>query len=184
VSDCPRLTSSKIYFHGPLFPANLIPPLELVEGFRMPLRACARVTRLTLACSTSFLERKIGCDKALPSCNNCARTGRNCMGYGLRLVWPDIPDGRRKLPKLPAQKASKQLQAAGTYYGQQFLNFSFDDVEQHRQDVSILTLHTHHARPHPSLTLLPDMPGIESELLCYCGLLPFPSCLCPRSDLA
>ncbi|ROV93510.1 hypothetical protein VSDG_06782 [Cytospora chrysosperma] len=112
-------------------------------------------------------KRKIGCDKALPSCNNCARTGRNCMGYGLRLVWPDIPDGRRKLPKLPAQKASKQLQAAGTYYGQQFLNFSFDDVEQHRQDVSILTLHTHHTRPHPSLTLLPDMPGIESDLLCY-----------------
>ncbi|ROW07452.1 hypothetical protein VMCG_03923 [Cytospora schulzeri] len=89
------------------------------------------------------------------------------MGYGLRLVWPDIPDGRRKLPNLPAQKASEQLQAAGTYYGQQFLNISFDDVEQHRQDVSTLTLQTHHARPHPSLRLLPDLLGHESDLLVY-----------------
>lgn len=100
------------------------------------------------------------------------------MGYGLRLVWPDIPDGRRKLPNLPAQKASEQLQAAGTYYGQQFLNISFDDVEQHRQDVSTLTLQAHHARPHPSLTLLPDLLGHESDLLLYCGLLHSPSHPC------
>ncbi|KAK7736657.1 hypothetical protein SLS53_006863 [Cytospora paraplurivora] len=89
------------------------------------------------------------------------------MGYGLRLVWPDIPDGRRKLPNLPAQNGSGQLQKSGVYYGQQFLNISFDDVEQHRRDVSTLTLHTHHASPHPSLTLLPDLMGHESDLIVY-----------------
>lgn len=105
------------------------------------------------------------------------------MGYGLRLVWPDIPDGRRKLPSLPAQKGSGQLQASGLYYGQQFLNVSFDDIEQHRQDVSTLTLRPHHACPHPSLTLLPDPVPQESELLYYCGL-PHPVMLVSHSDLA
>lgn len=92
------------------------------------------------------------------------------MGYELRLVWPDIKDGRRKLPNLPAHEDSDQLQASGLYYGQQFLNISFDDIEQHRRDVSTLTLHAQCARPHPSLNLLPDLMGHESDLLLYCGL--------------
>ncbi|KAH8742372.1 hypothetical protein F5883DRAFT_513406, partial [Diaporthe sp. PMI_573] len=112
-------------------------------------------------------KRKIGCDKGLPSCNNCVRTGRECMGYGLRLVWPDIPDGRRKSPKLSLQHSHGQLQASGLYYGQQFLNISFDDIEQNRQDVSTLTLQDHHARPQQALRLLPDLVGHEADLLAY-----------------
>ncbi|KAJ0116865.1 n-terminal fungal transcription regulatory domain-containing protein [Diaporthe amygdali] len=112
-------------------------------------------------------KRKIGCDKGLPSCNNCVRTGRECMGYGLRLVWPDIPDGRRKSPKLSLQHSHGQLQASGLYYGEQFLNISFDDIEQNRQDVSTLTLQDHHARPQQALTLHPDLMGHESDLLSY-----------------
>lgn len=90
------------------------------------------------------------------------------MGYGLRLVWPDIPDGRRKSPKLSLQHHTHgQLQASGLYYGQQFLNISFDDIEQNRQDVSTLTLHDHHARPQQALRLHPDLVGHEVELLAY-----------------
>jgi len=92
------------------------------------------------------------------------------MGYGLRLVWPDMPDGRRKSPKLSLQLSHGQLQASGLYYGQQFLNISFDDIEQNRQDVSTLTLQDHHARPQQALRLLPDLVGHEADLLAYCEL--------------
>lgn len=132
-------------------------------------------TRLVLA----RIERKIGCDKGLPSCNNCVRTGRECMGYGLRLVWPDIPDGRRKSPKLSLQHSHGQLQASGLYYGQQFLNISFDDIEQNRQDVSTLTLQDHHARPQQALRLHPDLVGHEADLLAYCELSNFPPLTLP-----
>ena len=43
-----------------------------------------------------ILERKIGCDRTLPSCLNCNKGRRICQGYGLRLAWPDKQDGRRK----------------------------------------------------------------------------------------
>lgn len=102
------------------------------------------------------------------------------MGYGLRLVWPDIPDGRRKSPKLSLQHhAHGQLQASGLYYGQQFLNISFDDIEQNRQDVSTLTLQDHHARPQQALRLHPDLMGHEVELLAYCELSVSPCSLLP-----
>lgn len=105
------------------------------------------------------------------------------MGYGLRLVWPDIPDGRRKSPKLSLQHHTHgQLQASGLYYGQQFLNISFDDIEQNRQDVSTLTLQDHHARPQQALRLHPDLVGHEVELLAYCELS-VPPCDSPPGPL-
>ncbi|KAF2628274.1 hypothetical protein BU25DRAFT_43010 [Macroventuria anomochaeta] len=41
-------------------------------------------------------QRKVGCDRALPTCINCKKGQRTCQGYGLRLAWPDKQDGRRK----------------------------------------------------------------------------------------
>ena len=41
-------------------------------------------------------ERKVGCDRTLPTCLNCKKRQRTCQGYGLRLAWPDKQDGRRK----------------------------------------------------------------------------------------
>ncbi|CAI6333219.1 unnamed protein product [Periconia digitata] len=41
-------------------------------------------------------ERKVGCDRALPTCGNCARARRACKAYGVKLAWPDKFDGRRK----------------------------------------------------------------------------------------
>lgn len=43
-----------------------------------------------------IVERKVGCDRALPECINCKKGQRTCQGYGLRLAWPDKQDGRRK----------------------------------------------------------------------------------------
>lgn len=51
----------------------------------------------TLAYALLILpERKIGCDRALPTCQNCHRSHRTCKGYALKLAWPDKFDGRRK----------------------------------------------------------------------------------------
>ncbi|CAI4218861.1 unnamed protein product [Parascedosporium putredinis] len=41
-------------------------------------------------------KRKIGCDRGLPSCDNCRRSERDCLGYGVRLSWPESLDGRRR----------------------------------------------------------------------------------------
>lgn len=118
----------------------------------------------------THLERKIGCDKGLPLCNNCARTGRECLGYGVRLVWPDIHDGRRKLPTHPAQNEPlRHAPTGGLHYGQQFLNVSYVDIVQSRQDVSSIALYSNpNARPRPSLTLQPQLRSQDGELLQYC----------------
>ncbi|KAF2730490.1 hypothetical protein EJ04DRAFT_579818 [Polyplosphaeria fusca] len=42
-------------------------------------------------------DRKIACDKRLPSCMNCARSGRPCQGYGMRLSWPRSNDRKRAM---------------------------------------------------------------------------------------
>jgi hypothetical protein len=47
--------------------------------------------------------RKIGCDKSLPACNNCLRTGRSCQGYGFKLRWatPDTQSRSQSAIQLP-----------------------------------------------------------------------------------
>ncbi|KAH7310539.1 fungal-specific transcription factor domain-containing protein [Stachybotrys elegans] len=41
------------------------------------------------------IDRKIRCDRHLPVCSNCIRSGRVCQGYGVRLSWPREDDGKR-----------------------------------------------------------------------------------------
>ncbi|KOS19515.1 Transcriptional regulatory protein moc3 [Escovopsis weberi] len=73
-------------------------------------------------------RRKIGCDRALPVCNNCSRTERKCLGYGIRLLWPDRHDGRRKDAGIVVYDPSANARASPEQYGQHFLNFTYDDV--------------------------------------------------------
>ncbi len=46
---------------------------------------------------TQGKDRKIGCDRTLPSCQNCTRRKKACSGYGLRLSWPHEEDRRRSI---------------------------------------------------------------------------------------
>ncbi|KAK7969425.1 N-terminal fungal transcription regulatory domain-containing protein [Apiospora saccharicola] len=72
-------------------------------------------------------QRKIGCDRGYPACNNCLRTGRECLGYGIRLAWPDQPDGRRRVNRMPDRVL--HLSPANTeHYGKQFLNLTYADL--------------------------------------------------------
>jgi hypothetical protein len=41
------------------------------------------------------LERKVRCDAQRPTCGNCAKTRRECQGYGIQLSWPRDGDGKR-----------------------------------------------------------------------------------------
>ncbi|KAL7942774.1 hypothetical protein V8C42DRAFT_330347 [Trichoderma barbatum] len=54
-------------------------------------------------------RRKKGCDKNVPSCHQCMRSGLQCEGYGRDLVWvnttPDGDDGKA-MPQPPQGKTS------------------------------------------------------------------------------
>lgn len=52
-----------------------------------------RATRLKL----STTERRIHCDRIVPTCSQCSRSKRLCQGYALRLSWPKTGDGRRAI---------------------------------------------------------------------------------------
>ncbi|KAJ4387794.1 hypothetical protein N0V93_008396 [Gnomoniopsis smithogilvyi] len=114
-------------------------------------------------------KRKIGCDRGLPSCNNCSRTGRECLGYGIRLIWPELHDGRRKLPKHPTQVVPFVCDhTRGPHYGDQFLNTSYEDIEQSRQDfTSLVPYGKLIVRPQYNLAFRPQLRPQEGELLQY-----------------
>ena len=42
-------------------------------------------------------DRRIACDRAVPTCGCCLKAGRVCTGYGLRLSWPKENDKRRSI---------------------------------------------------------------------------------------
>ncbi|KAF8866180.1 hypothetical protein BDZ45DRAFT_735465 [Acephala macrosclerotiorum] len=77
-------------------------------------------------------RRKIGCDKALPSCSNCIRTKRACEGYGLKLAWPEDGDGRRPDNPVSVGRAGSSYfflssNRGGSVY---FLNTSEKDLQE------------------------------------------------------
>lgn len=77
--------------------------------------------------------RKIGCDRSLPACSNCRRTGRPCAGYALRLHWADKVDGRRKKAIATAMPEARRplLTALQKYH---FLNVSGCDIHMASYD--------------------------------------------------
>ncbi|ORX93487.1 fungal-specific transcription factor domain-domain-containing protein [Clohesyomyces aquaticus] len=74
-------------------------------------------------------ERKVGCDRVLPTCSNCRRTNRCCQGYAIKLSWPDKQDGRRKQKNYDGSSknlsSKNYVQHAGNFY---FLNTNFNDL--------------------------------------------------------
>ena len=125
--------------------------------------------------------RKIGCDRTIPSCNNCLRTRRSCNGYGLRLVWPEKSDGRRKQKGALVSNNSHYFIPVCTTGYTQLLNVGFEDLavskdEYQRFDLSSSTnqldLHV--------LPWNPALKGQDGAVLSYCELQPE---FCERSAL-
>ncbi|KAI5858217.1 fungal-specific transcription factor domain-containing protein [Durotheca rogersii] len=113
-------------------------------------------------------RRKIGCDRHYPACDNCLRTGRECLGYGIRLAWPDQPDGRRRLSRLPDHTIHHH-EIDSAYYGKQFLNVTYSDLAVARKGVSPIGLSLIRCQPRPSRTvpIFPNFHEKESHLLGY-----------------
>ncbi|KAI1344864.1 fungal-specific transcription factor domain-containing protein [Xylariaceae sp. FL0016] len=123
--------------------------------------------RRTQGCWTCK-KRKIGCDRGSPECNNCLRTGRECLGYGIRLAWPDQPDGRRRSSRIPEQ-IFHHHGSASAHYGKQFLNVTYSDVVSARKGLAqtSLSLVPRQTRPAPSIPLIPGFRERESYLINY-----------------
>jgi len=127
------------------------------------------------------IERKIGCDQALPSCNNCSRTNRNCEGYGLKLNWPEGGDGRRVIYDWDTN--NKNLKPLPSHVHMEgllhhFLNTTTEDMRLLSKGVSpplsqnliIATVSTRLLRPSRSLAIGYEI-GFDDEhstLLSYC----------------
>lgn len=113
-------------------------------------------------------RRKIGCDRGYPACNNCLRTGRECLGYGIRLAWPDQPDGRRRLSRLPDHTIHHH-EINSVYYGKQFLNVTYTDLATARKGMSPICLPFIRSQPRPtrSIPLFTNLHERESHLINY-----------------
>ncbi|KAI0205838.1 fungal-specific transcription factor domain-containing protein [Astrocystis sublimbata] len=124
--------------------------------------------RRTQGCWTCK-KRKIGCDRGYPACNNCLRTGRECLGYGIRLAWPDQPDGRRRGSRLPDRAVHCSTHNPANY-GEQFLNMTYEDLMHSGKGLMVLNellLLRNPQRPARSMPLLPKLHERESHLLTY-----------------
>ncbi|KAI2625101.1 fungal-specific transcription factor domain-containing protein [Hypoxylon sp. NC1633] len=114
-------------------------------------------------------RRKIGCDRGYPACNNCIRTGRECLGYGIRLAWPDQPDGRRRLNRLP-ENTIHHHEIDSAYYGKQFLNVTYSDLAVARKGISPISLRIMRSQPPSpgrSIPLFANFQERESHLIGY-----------------
>ncbi|KAI0454353.1 fungal-specific transcription factor domain-containing protein [Xylaria acuta] len=124
--------------------------------------------RRTQGCWTCK-KRKIGCDRGYPACNNCLRTGRECLGYGIRLAWPDQPDGRRRGSRVP-DRAVHSSPHNPENYGEQFLNMTYEDLMHSGKGLLVLNellLLRGQQRPVRNMPLLPKFHERESHLLRY-----------------
>ncbi|KAJ1326536.1 fungal specific transcription factor domain-containing protein [Microdochium nivale] len=127
--------------------------------------------RSTQGCWTCK-ARKIGCDKTIPTCINCRRSNRHCLGYGIRLAWPDQADGRRASVRhaVTFLAPSSVSAARVASYGTHFLNLTYADFHARDHPAGVLLgLHTliRKLKPHRPLCFFPDLHERESHLLHY-----------------
>ncbi|CAJ2502375.1 Uu.00g097690.m01.CDS01 [Anthostomella pinea] len=95
---------------------------------------------------------------------------RECLGYGIRLAWPDQPDGRRRLSRIPNQLIHPDHHTVDSaHYGKQFLNTTYGDLALARNDIPLngLCFIRRQPRPARSIPLIPDFEERESHLISY-----------------
>ncbi|OIW35101.1 hypothetical protein CONLIGDRAFT_651292 [Coniochaeta ligniaria NRRL 30616] len=56
-------------------------------------------------------SRGVKCDEQRPSCQRCVKAGRECAGYGVRLVWADHQENQKSQTNQKNQKTKKRLSA-------------------------------------------------------------------------
>jgi hypothetical protein len=73
------------------------------------------------------LDRRILCDRILPTCLQCSRSKRICKGYGIRLSWPSANDGRRAV----VLKEGLQRAQSRPIADSRLVHMSSWDIEMH-----------------------------------------------------
>ncbi|KAK7223114.1 hypothetical protein V2G26_011117 [Clonostachys chloroleuca] len=73
-------------------------------------------------------KRKIGCDRNIPNCNNCSRTSRKCLGYGLRLTWPGCRNRRKREQDALTYELPNNYATLERRHGRQFISFGEMDI--------------------------------------------------------
>lgn len=118
---------------------------------------------------TLMLDRKIGCDRTIPHCNNCLRTKRACAGYGIRLVWPDEPSARRgELILCHVANATSPHDSPQDNHSR-FLNFTWMDFCLKEKGLTWRQfIERTYAGPPHSLSLHSPIVGEDAILLAYC----------------
>ncbi|TGJ81471.1 hypothetical protein E0Z10_g7294 [Xylaria hypoxylon] len=94
---------------------------------------------------------------------------KECLGYGIRLAWPDQPDGRRRGSRIP-DRAVHSSPHNPVDYGKQFLNMTYEDLMHNGKGLTVfndLLLLRNQQRPPRSIPLLPKFHERESHLLSY-----------------
>ncbi|KAK8169517.1 fungal-specific transcription factor domain-containing protein [Phyllosticta citrichinensis] len=73
-------------------------------------------------------ERGVKCDLAKPTCERCSKSGRECKGYGLRLVWLDAND---TLPNVayPTRRLISEADRQNPMYPDDFLDDALARLE-------------------------------------------------------
>jgi hypothetical protein len=109
-------------------------------------------------------DRRISCDRGLPTCLQCIRSNRQCQGYGMRLSWPKANDRRRAmLGSAPPAKARADGDSATPF---RIVNTSTWDIEIHHYLISSgLNIHPIVLRP---LSWSPVKSDTDYNLLQYC----------------
>jgi hypothetical protein len=97
------------------------------------------------------------------------------LGYGIRLAWPDQPDGRRRKNRLPDQETHLAPNNSAVY-GKQFLNVTYNDLARAKNEVGASALAV--IPPLPLLpppvrrfSSIPEVHERESHLIRYCQCL-------------
>jgi hypothetical protein len=72
-------------------------------------------------------DRKVKCDLALPTCDNCRHRNLQCQGYGLRLSWPRKGDQRRSI-EFKSTTDQRKHTLAILYRHRHFLNMTNRDI--------------------------------------------------------
>ncbi|KAI0161218.1 hypothetical protein GGR57DRAFT_351109 [Xylariaceae sp. FL1272] len=109
-------------------------------------------TKAIVGCWTCK-DRRVRCDRTLPTCSNCARLKHECQGYGVRLSWPKHGDRKRSLIGKPVTGFTKptsrnaRLHMIHTSYFEVDLYYYLVDLNNKRKGISCL--------PRPQELILP-----------------------------